>query len=222
MKSIVSRTLAILVLLSLANAIAAEDQRAAPQAEMVSFKLRIVEALPGTSPKTLAEPTMMTVTGREIRLASGGEMKSKFDDSKHDLGTQITATIEPHENETYKLKLNVTLGNLKLPEGEPETELFLEQKLTARTIVEAGKTKKVAISPGRWCEITIEKPTANPQSAPSTISSTSSTKTTATPTTTMIPVSQAPAPVERKIDPDFSIENLSKVFSKFPSNFVER
>lgn len=221
MKSIVSRTLAILVLLSLANAIAAEDQRAAPQAEMVSFKLRIVEALPGTSPKTLAEPTMMTVTGREIRLASGGEMKSKFDDSKHDLGTQITATIEPHENETYKLKLNVTLGNLKLPEGEPETELFLEQKLTARTIVEAGKTKKIAISPGRWCEITIEKPTANAQAGTGTISGTSIPKVT---TATVAPTWPDPqvAPIPSKPDHSFHWEEHPKVFSKFPSNFVER
>lgn len=167
MKSIVRRTLTILALLSFANGIcAAEDQPPALQAEMVVLKVRIQEALPGTAPKTLAEPTMMTLTGREISLVAGGEIKSKFDDTKHDLGTQITATIEPHKSDTYKLKLNVTLGNLKLPDDEPETELFLQQKLTARTIVEAGKTKKITVSPGRWCEITIEKPTAHTAAAP--------------------------------------------------------
>ncbi len=160
MKPILGTTFTILILLSTAVTAAAEDKSTSTQAEMVSFKLRILEATPGTKPKTLAEPSIMTVTGREIRFVSGGEMKSKFDETKHELGTQIAAMIEPHKSESYKLKLNVTLGNLKLPDEEPETELFIQQKLTARTIVQAGKTKKIAVSPSRWLEITIEKPNA--------------------------------------------------------------
>lgn len=160
MKTVLGTIFTILILLSMGISAPAEEPSTAPQAEMVSFKLRILEALPGTTAKVLAEPTIMTVTGREIRFVSGGEFKSKFDDTKHELGTQITATIEPYKSDSYKLKLNVTLGNLKLPEQEPETELFIQQKLTARTIVESGKTKKIAVSPSQWYEITIEKPTA--------------------------------------------------------------
>ncbi|WDI42576.1 hypothetical protein [Bremerella sp. P1] len=166
MKTILSRMFATLVLLSTTSLATADEQRPTPQAEMVALKIRVLEAMPENASKTLAEPTIMTLTCREIRFVSGGEMKSKFDDTKHELGTQITATIEPDKSDTYTVKLSVTLGNLKLPDGEPETELFTQQKLTARTIVLAGKTKKIPVSPSRWCEITIEKPTANLASTP--------------------------------------------------------
>ncbi|MFN3153348.1 hypothetical protein [Bremerella sp.] len=152
-------TFTTLVFLSLASLTVAEEPSTVTHVEMVSLKIRICEATADGKPKVLAEPTIMTITGREIRFVSGGEMKSKFDETKHDLGTQISALIEPHQGGTYKLKLQSTLGNLKLPEQEPETELFIQQKLTARTIVEPGKTKKIAVSPGCWYEITVEKPT---------------------------------------------------------------
>lgn len=160
MKTARLTTLATLVLFSAASLTAAEEPSTVTQVEMVSLKIRICEAIPGSTPKILAEPTIMTITGREIRFVSGGEMKSKFDETKHDLGTQISALIEPHQGDTYKLKLQATLGNLKLPEQEPDTELFIQQKLAARMIVESGKTKKIAVSPGRWYEITVEKPTS--------------------------------------------------------------
>jgi len=196
MKTIGCIPFAVLAVLTVSSWAAADEPAPAPQVEMVALKLRVVEALPGQAPKILANPTLMTVTGREIRLTSGGAMKSKFDDRKHDLGTQITATIEPHKNDHYQLKLQLTLGTLNLPEQEPETELFLEQKLTARTIVEAGKMKKLAASPSRWVEITIEKPTSHPQPNVGTIPGTSISKTSAS-----TPARVAPAPAATPLTP---------------------
>lgn len=158
MKTALLTTIAPLVLLSAASLTVAEEPSTVTQVEMVSLKIRICEATADGKPKVLAEPTIMTITGREIRFVSGGEMKSRFDDSTHDIGTQVVATIDAVGERKYRLRFEASLGNATLPEQEPDTECFIQQKLTARTIVELGKMKKIHVSPERWYEITVGDP----------------------------------------------------------------
>lgn len=151
-------TFSTLVFLSLASLTAAEEPSTVPQVEMVSLKIRICEATAGAAPRVLASPLIMTVTGREVRFESAGKVKSKFDDSTHDIGTQVVATIDTVGERKYRLRFEASLGNATLPEQEPDTECFIQQKLTARTIVELGKMKKIHVSPERWYEITVGDP----------------------------------------------------------------
>ncbi|WP_207396516.1 hypothetical protein [Bremerella alba] len=193
-------------------ATAAEPAPAPP--EMVTFKLSAYEKSDGPTPKLLASPTIMTVTGREVNFRSAGQVKSKFDASPHDIGTQFTAMIHANGNDKYELKLQATLGNLKAPEQDPDTECFIEQKLTLRTIVNSGVTKRINVSPGRWYSITIEKATPNAQPGAGTIPGTSIPKTTNYPSNTSSPAPNV-TPTTAKQDPNFR-------YVEKPLNYVER
>lgn len=158
MKTILSRMFATLVLLSTTSLATADEQRPTPQAEMVALKIRVLEATDRAAPRVLASPLIMTLTGREVHFESAGEVKSKFDNSAHEIGTRMTAKIDALSEKKYRLKFEASLGNATLPEQEPETEYFIDQKLTARTVVESGKMKKLHVSPDRWYEITVGDP----------------------------------------------------------------
>lgn len=159
MKTVTSTTFTLLsLLLSGATWAVAEEKPSVSQVEMVTLKIRILETNAGAVPRVLASPLIMTVTGREVSFRSAGKVKSKFDESTHDIGTQITATIDALGEKKFRLKFEATLSNATLPEQDSETECFMEQKLTARTVVESGKMKKLHVSPDRWYELTVGDP----------------------------------------------------------------
>ncbi len=210
---------AVLALLTLSVPALAAEPMPLP-AEMVTFKLTAYEKTDGPNPKVLASPTIMTVTGREVTFQSAGQVKSKFDASPHDIGTQFTAAINSQGNNKYELKLKATLGNVKVPEQDPDTECFIEQKLTLRTVIESGTTKRVHVSPGRWVAITIEKATPNTQPGVSTIPGTSFPKTTSFPQNRSTPAPQV-APTAPTPDPHFRWVDKAE-FNRKSHNYIEK
>ncbi|PQO26045.1 hypothetical protein C5Y96_21580 [Blastopirellula marina] len=158
MKTASTVIVVFLILIAAASWSMAEEKPAPTQAEMVTLKIRVLEANFGEIPRELASPLIMTATGREVRFQSGGKVKSKFDDETHDIGTRVVAKIDALGENKYRLKFEASLGNATLPEQEPETECFVQQKLTARIIVESGKMKRLPVSSHCWYEVTVGDP----------------------------------------------------------------
>lgn len=198
---------AVLALLTLSVPALAAEPMPLP-AEMVTFKLTAYEKTDGPNPKVLASPTIMTVTGREVTFQSAGQVKSKFDASPHDIGTQFTAAINSQGNNKYELKLKATLGNVKVPEQDPDTECFIEQKLTLRTVIESGTTKRIQVSPGRWYEVTVGNSKLMHFELGNGLNSQSPTKPSSTKQT--------------KSDPKFHYEENPKTYLNNPIYYIEK
>ncbi len=145
------------ILLSLfACTLQAQDQ--APQAqakEIVTLKIQVMEKRPGREkPVIVSQPMVQTVIDRPVTLIAGGKAKSKFGSQEYSLGLQMRARFAKLDDK-YELKLAMSLGNQSLPENEPQTEIFFENRIHVRTIMKSGETKKITVSPDRWCEVTI-------------------------------------------------------------------
>lgn len=151
--------------------------------EMIVLKVQVLEKRPGQEkPVTLSQPMVQTMINLPVSLNVGGKAKSKFGDQEHSLGMQMGARFAKLEDDKYELKLAMSLGDQRQPEDEPQTEIFFENRLHVRTIMKSGETKKITISPYRWCELTINpsqteredfpKVSAVPSTAPGTSPST--------------------------------------------------
>lgn len=155
------------ILLSLlACPLPAQDQNTQAK-EMVILKIRVMEQRSDQEkPVILSQPMVQTMIDRPVTLNAGGKAKSKFGAQEHSLGMQMGARFAKLEGDKFELKLAMSLGNQSLPEDEPQTEIFFENRLHVRTIMKSGETKKIKISPDRWCELTINPAQDKPEDTP--------------------------------------------------------
>lgn len=127
-------------------------------AEFAIIQVRICEQRPGREePVILSQPMLQTMLGTPASINVGGTTQSKFDQTEHPIGLRFDIDVKRVAS-GYAVKLELLRGQMHRIDKEPDTEIFTEEKLTCRTTVEAGKMKKISLSPTKWCELTIQDP----------------------------------------------------------------
>lgn len=102
-------------------------------------------------------PTMHLVAGRYGQFVSGGEMKSQFDETVHEIGIRMNAIAKKTDDQTYLLSLELTQGNLRVKSSVPNTEVLHDDTTKLRTILKSGEKKKIEVSPTSWLELRLEE-----------------------------------------------------------------
>lgn len=126
--------------------------------EIVTLSIRLCEDVPNQKkPRTLAQPTVMARVNHPVMLEIGGVAKSKFDQSDHEIGTKLVAHIRREGDSTYVLHLKSSISHQKQLQNDPQTEVFVANQLTLRTVMKAGEWKKIPVSATRWYDLLLEK-----------------------------------------------------------------
>ncbi|WDI42577.1 hypothetical protein [Bremerella sp. P1] len=132
--------------------------------EMVTLKIRVLEQIPGQeAPRIRSQPMMMSLIDRPLWLDVGSTVESKFDQSQHEVGLKFVAHIKKLDSKKYELQLEWFRGGQTQPKEDPDTEFFVQEKLSARTILQSGKPKNLHVSANRWYELTIFGPGDTPK-----------------------------------------------------------
>ncbi|MEW4562714.1 hypothetical protein AB1K70_09320 [Bremerella sp. JC770] len=135
----------------------------AGDAEIVDLKIRLLEKVPGQDqPQILAQPRIMSVIDRPFWVDVTGTQPSKYDQSKHEVGLRFVAKVNKRSDQRYDLDLDWFRGRPVTSKDQPESEVFLAEKLHARTVLEMNTPKEFRLSANRWMEITLSPPGNDP------------------------------------------------------------
>jgi len=135
----------------------------AGDAEIVDLKIRLLEKVPGQDqPQILAQPRIMSVIDRPFWIDVTGTQQSKYDQSKHEVGLRFVAKVNKRSDQRYDLDLDWFRGRPVTSKDQPESEVFLTEKLHARTVLEMNTLKEFRLSSNRWMEITLSPPGNDP------------------------------------------------------------
>lgn len=140
----------------------AEDNTA--NVEMATLKIRVLEQIPGQeAPLVLSQPMIMSLIDRPLGMDVTHSVDSAFDPSQHDVGLKFVAHIKKHDDKKYELNLQWFRGKQIREAEAPDTEYFVEEKLSARTTLKSGDPKKLRVSATRWYEVTVFGPNETPR-----------------------------------------------------------
>ncbi|RCS42147.1 hypothetical protein DTL42_20160 [Bremerella cremea] len=126
--------------------------------EGVIIKIRLCEQPAGAKyPTILAQPMLQTLVGQPAQIRVGGSLKSQFYPSMHEMGLKLNVVATKHDDKRYAVKADLVRGRT-LGENDPDTEIFTTETLQVRMLAENGQLNKIAISPSKWCELTLFTP----------------------------------------------------------------
>ena len=100
---------------------------------------------------------LQTLVGQPAQIRVGGNLKSKFSPTEHELGLKLNVVATKHDDKHYAVKADLVRGRT-LGEDDPDTEIFTTETLQVRMLAEDGQLNKIAISPSKWCELTFFTP----------------------------------------------------------------
>ena len=125
----------------------------------VLLSIKVFEQPTRSKPGTvLTNPTIVSIIGRPFSVnAGGGTIKPKSSDDDLFFGTRSSGVVNEAADGKFRIAVKVELGKIVPQPDDAETGLVQTDALDIRTVVRAGETKRIKVSPTRWCELRAEE-----------------------------------------------------------------